>query len=524
MKRKYFAFLLVLCLILSMPTAVLAAQEIRMIHRLQTKPNELSIILTNQEETGEYSATLGGKKITLTGGTVGQENVPITVYCLVDTSGTVSSQQLELIKGALTKINQSMSKNDQMYVVTVSDKESGVVPLNTKDERERAIAAISSSNKTASSFYAGIVNGLNRIASSTDMNPMRAMVIFSGCTEQILSKNSEYTEDQVRTAIEKERIPIYAVSPAQYYSHLKGNDLLDSFVRGACSGIHLTTVNADNSIISNVDWDATGETFGSTIWKDITNYKYLTANLSSLSLDSSDSEAKLTVTYTSSKNSYTDSMLVSTVGLLKPSKEPTEPTTSAPTEPTPTEDPDYSIYLYVGIGAGVLVLIAAIAAVSIISIRNAKRKAEYEAERRRAAEEAARRDAERAAHAQAWGNKAPEVQKPSQSKAACYVEIVDIPHGTHAKRFVVPFNEPVTFGRNKRAKYVLDETDTQLSSLHFSLIVQKDGLYVRDEQSTNGTYINGVTIVGAGWKKMQPGEKLRAGSREYRISVTDQKS
>ena len=45
---------------------------------------------------------------------------------------------------------------------------------------------------------------------------------------------------------------------------------------------------------------------------------------------------------------------------------------------------------------------------------------------------------------------------------------------------------------------------------------------VRDENSTNGTYINGISCVGGCWSKMLPGDKLRVGSREYRVTVSEE--
>jgi len=59
-----------------------------------------------------------------------------------------------------------------------------------------------------------------------------------------------------------------------------------------------------------------------------------------------------------------------------------------------------------------------------------------------------------------------------------------------------------------------------ISSLHCELALTNDGVYVRDCNSTNGTFVNGEPVVEA-W--LDPGQKLRLGDVELLVESTDAK-
>lgn len=513
MKKKMYALFMVVCLLMALPLTALAAQESRMLLWTQSEPGQLSMLLTGQTEKGEYSASLDGQELTLTGGNILKEGIALTVYCLVDTSEALTTSQMKLIQGTLTQISQSMSQGDNMILATVSSKLTESECLNTEEERSAAISKLSSSHKN-STLNAGIVSSLNRLASATDLNPMRVLVVLS---DGASAQKSGMTSQEVLDAIAKTRVPVFAVCPVENYSDRNGSKLLGSYARSSCGGMLQTTVKDD----ATIRWDATGQEFGAAIWKAITSFQYLTADLSELELDASRSEWKLTVTYTAENSAYTDSVQVA-AGELLPETESTEVTEATeesipdPTEPTGLTKEQ--IALYGGISAVVLVA----AGVAVFLILRKKKAQRVEAARKAAEEEAARR-AEEEALARENDQKTVSVEDGNQqtqaAKPACYVEMVDIPYGAHPQRFVVPFGEPVTFGRNSRARYVLNATDSQLSGVHFSLLIRDGYICVRDENSTNGTFVNGISIVGGGWKQMRSGEKLRVGSCEYRVIV-----
>lgn len=75
--------------------------------------------------------------------------------------------------------------------------------------------------------------------------------------------------------------------------------------------------------------------------------------------------------------------------------------------------------------------------------------------------------------------------------------------------------ERVTIGRDKNCQLSLSN-DTALSGRHCSLLYRGSSVYVRDEESTNGTFVNGVPVVGE--YKLEMDDILLIGSSEYRIT------
>ncbi len=75
---------------------------------------------------------------------------------------------------------------------------------------------------------------------------------------------------------------------------------------------------------------------------------------------------------------------------------------------------------------------------------------------------------------------------------------------------------PVTVGRSAANAKLAFSDDTALSSIHCSLIAEKKRVYIKDENSTNGTFVNGVPISGK--FELNQDDVILIGSYEYRIS------
>ena len=73
-----------------------------------------------------------------------------------------------------------------------------------------------------------------------------------------------------------------------------------------------------------------------------------------------------------------------------------------------------------------------------------------------------------------------------------------------------------TIGRSTGAEFQLDAP--LVSRLHCQLSATDETIEVKDLDSTNGTFVNGRRITSA---RLQPGDRLRVGPVELRISRTD---
>src|SRR4051812_47016007 len=82
--------------------------------------------------------------------------------------------------------------------------------------------------------------------------------------------------------------------------------------------------------------------------------------------------------------------------------------------------------------------------------------------------------------------------------------------------FRIPPGTVKTIGRSTGAEFMLDAP--LVSRLHCQLSAGPHVLHVKDLDSTNGTFVNGERISSA---SLQPGDRLRVGRAEFRISKKD---
>lgn len=74
----------------------------------------------------------------------------------------------------------------------------------------------------------------------------------------------------------------------------------------------------------------------------------------------------------------------------------------------------------------------------------------------------------------------------------------------------------ITIGRESDNDVVVDN---KLASRHHAMIQKiKDAYFLRDEGSTNGTFINGVRIPKEKYVKLNPGDKITIGNMNLVIS------
>ena len=82
-------------------------------------------------------------------------------------------------------------------------------------------------------------------------------------------------------------------------------------------------------------------------------------------------------------------------------------------------------------------------------------------------------------------------------------------------KYELTVKDEVTIGRSDSCTLSLKE-DNALSGKHCSVIYREGQVFIRDDGSTNGTFANGVPIVGE--LQINQDDILLIGSNEYRIS------
>jgi hypothetical protein len=74
-------------------------------------------------------------------------------------------------------------------------------------------------------------------------------------------------------------------------------------------------------------------------------------------------------------------------------------------------------------------------------------------------------------------------------------------------------SSPLTIGRAAQCDVSLDD-DTFASARHAKVEPRRDGVWVSDDGSTNGTFVNGSLISEA--RKLKPGDVIRVGETDFR--------
>jgi predicted component of type VI protein secretion system len=88
------------------------------------------------------------------------------------------------------------------------------------------------------------------------------------------------------------------------------------------------------------------------------------------------------------------------------------------------------------------------------------------------------------------------------------------PHLEEGEEFELD-SEPLTIGRAAQNDVSL-ERDEFASARHLRIDPRRDGVWIQDLGSTNGTYVNGIRLDGP--RRLSPGDIVRVGETELRFA------
>jgi hypothetical protein len=88
------------------------------------------------------------------------------------------------------------------------------------------------------------------------------------------------------------------------------------------------------------------------------------------------------------------------------------------------------------------------------------------------------------------------------------------PHFDEGEEFELD-SEPLTIGRAAQNDVSL-ERDEFASARHLRIDPRRDGVWIQDLGSTNGTYVNGIRLDGP--RRLSPGDIVRVGETELRFA------
>ncbi len=588
--RRLGALIICAALLTALTVPAAALGNGQLVQDMRVGGHTLQVVCPAVDD-GEFTVTLDGGELEVTRYTSGELDMPITVYCLVDVSGSMSDGQMQQARDTLTALNNAMDEGDSMVITTLGNDTVSSGILYTGEERTDAISALARDNTQDTNLYKGIVDSISDLTTNASYNTRRCLVILSDGEDD---QRTGITEGEATDAVRASGIPVYTVATVRSADKTEYAKVLGSFARNSLGGIHYAP-----TIDGTTATDA-----GTDIWRDLQNAVVLRAELLGADYDNTKQQVPVVVKYTSGDTRVTEERSVDTKELPDPvdDDEDTQtppsdgdsdaaPDTDRPNSgkedipsppPNDIEDTDTDdtadddtesvddesengedeengdgeeeeeekgffagIPWYIYVAAGVLIVGAV---VLVVLVRRKKKSepipvqpmspsfgplpdfpsevppedddAEPDIEPDNEPEQmTGYAKVEETTNPPAEPIQPPtEPPEPPEREAGCQVTMISIGRNERICAFPLPDRTPVTLGRDgRRANVVPDSTDMKLSGVHCQFQRNGRAVYVRDCDSTNDSFINGVPIHGKEWMPILDGDALRIGTSEYRV-------
>jgi len=441
-------------------------------------------------EPKDLVATLDGKPVTVR--SFAPDDGGAAFVFLVDISRSLRASHIVQVRKALSEWIDAMGPQDRAAIVTFGETVKLLSDYTDSKEDLKKIAESLEAQDQLTLLHQAILYGLELgRRADPDLAARRSLVVISDGMDD--SRGSA-TKDEVLRRLAEEPLPIYAVGfyvPPMNEAKKRGLETLGEFARA--SGGEIFVAEEDNL----------ADAFRKAMSRARATYK---AVLDVSSFEADGQPHRISFVLKVDDRLYRESRDVRLVDLrLVPGMAPAPPASpeevSAPQAEAPKPQPNGSaaqpapkkrsslpsVPLLMAIAA----LIAVLALLFLISKR-----------RSRSVE----------------GGESHISQAPSSTTAKGVRLRLTVVKGAEAsKDYDIEVAPAVTIGRLPRDNAIVIKGDAGVSGRHCEIFLEDGRLYVRDLNSTNGTFVNGIAI-----KKPQPlddSDTLLLGRTELRVSL-----
>lgn len=542
MKKRWIvicSFLLLLFCTACKVQAVFAKEALKVsLDQYDTDKAELQLYVNrNQDDfqpSKEKSSLLVGKqKLDVKSiRTLKKTKQPVSYLLLTDVSGSMDQERVEQAKESMKQFVDQMGKGDTICVTTMGNNLESSGFLKTKQKLHAFIDKIQVTNEDTN-LYHSIRELLDLLKTEKAVNQKRCIVIFSdGADDQTVG----ITREEAETTVKESHIPIFTVgllkqNPSE--AEIESAKVLGSFARYSAGGEHFVPV---------LDHYAVTDIMGK-VQKRIQNSLVVSADISDIIVG--DETVYLEIKLSDGTQKAEDGMTVPAGKIAKAVKEAKEQKAKeqkakekdkepeqqkAPVSKTETKKKN-------NIGIWIAAVLAGLALIGLAVLLLRRRYTQ---------EMSTGQDVEledidisgiqentvtpdRAGHtigpdsersvdltqpgmeeqAVTFGGGEESSGRPSRSK----IILFQVGPGRD-KRYELSVKREVKIGREHSCQLCVKD-DTALSGVH-CLISNKNGnIYIKDLESTNGTYVNGVPVVGE--FQLHKDDIILIGSYEYRV-------
>ncbi len=461
----------------------------------------------------------------------------VSYKCVVDVSGSMSQERIDQAKDMIKAIANKKKPDDNMAITALGNDlvQSDYMTDPTEIAEKADILTLTHDD---TNLYYCVVEELKGMQTSPDVYDKKCLIIFSDGAED---QATGITREEAEKETEDSHIPIFTVALLKKGFNNADEEsakILGSFARLSSGGVHYAPDLGDGDIAGIPD-----EIVGK-----INNSLVLKESLQDIEVSGKEVVLKTTVT-TDNGQSASDSINVpeGDVKLIQKeieriekennpepveasTEEAPEKTTEESTEAVPAEKtifgfPARTVYIIAGVLSALLIIVVIII---ILTIKGRKEDEEDFGGEGDDQDGGTTMMGENDAGTTAGNDGSPTVGTPGMEGSPT-VGVTSPQPGGYGMKVVLTrlgkgetgtYNANVsgsfTIGRSASKSKLAFPDDTALSGLHCTLLSKENHLYIKDNDSTNGTFVNGVPV--SGQHELEQDDTILIGSYEYRIS------
>lgn len=497
-------------------------------------------VYVNHNEEQSFNPTTADSSLLIGKNTLEIESIkpfsdtgePVTYLCLIDISGSMTDSGIEQTKEVLKELADTKGAQDNICITTMGNDVESSGFLSDSDKLTEAIDGIERISTEDTNLYYGITEALNVLKTDKQVHNKRCLLIFSDGEDD---QKKGITEKEAEDAVKDSHIPVFTI--AMQGSNLKDEEgstkILGSFARNSAGGESYTPHLDDTYDYADICEKINVRLKNSlVITASLENIKEIGDDTVYIGLELSDGSKKVSDGITVPAGSILEA--IEAIEAVEVTEDKTEVNytiiNESTQEETQPEEPE-SNNKYILIGLIALLVILVVALIILISRKKAREEEEtsdsgiydggfggsYDT-----AADSGQRFAGGSTYAPLSGAESGDsfseqednAPKAKRNKDKIEVTLYKVGPGEDEK-YQLTVKDEVTIGRSRNCQLSLQE-DSALSGKHCSIIYRDGYVFVRDEKSTNGTYANGVPIVGE--FRVERDDILLIGSSEYRIS------
>lgn len=499
-----------------------------------TESGEIQIYINQNKETSfkpsvsESSLMIGKNTLEIREiRTFSDTDEAVTYFCLVDISGSMTSDGIVQTQEILKQFVDGKGKEDNFCIMTMGNDVQSSGFLSEKEALSEAIEGIARIGTEDTNLYYSITEALNVLKTDNAVHKKRCLLVFSDGEDD---QKKGITEKEAEDAVKNSHIPIFTI--ALEGANLKDAEgsakILGSFARNSAGGEHYAPILDEGceyeDICENITKRLQTSLIVSTGLEDVKEIGddtvYIGVTLSDGSEKASDGITVPAGNILEAIEKAQESAEIKVTVINENAREPSEG--SEPSEPA-EEPASYGRGKYIVIGIAFFALVL-ILAVILLMRRRESNKEEID--------DGAYNEndyAENSSQTSSYGTrKTVATEEPEAVFAAgttsgssvhkgrdkIHITLFQVGPGEMG-RYRLSIKDVAVIGRNKSCQLSFAD-DTALSGKHCSLLYRNGSVFVKDEGSTNGTFVNGVPVVGE--YKVEQDDILLIGSSEYRIT------